>query len=79
MKITAEQVAELEANLENIDFEDAAKEEKAVRHDVMAHVHTFAKQCPKAAPIIHLGATSCFVNNLLQQIILQMLIIFLIT
>jgi adenylosuccinate lyase len=48
----------MEKNIKNIDFKMAAEEEKILRHDVMAHVHTFAKCCPKAAPIIHLGATS---------------------
>lgn len=61
----------MEANLENIDFDEAAKEEKATRHDVMAHIHTFAKQCPKAAPIIHLGATSCFVGDNTDLIVLR--------
>ena len=61
----------METNLENIDFEEAAREEKATRHDVMAHVHTFGKQCPKAAPIIHLGATSCFVGDNTDLIILR--------
>lgn len=49
--------------MDDIDFEAAAKEEKATRHDVMAHVHVFGNQCPKAAPIIHLGATSCYVGD----------------
>lgn len=53
----------MENNLENIDFDRAAEEEKRCRHDVMAHVHTFAACCPKAAPIIHLGATSCYVGD----------------
>ena len=53
----------MEGNLTNIDFQLAADEEKKSRHDVMAHVHTFAKCCPTAAPIIHLGATSCFVGD----------------
>lgn len=53
----------MEAHLKNIDFERAAEEEKKRRHDVMAHVHTFAKCCPKAAPIIHLGATSAYVGD----------------
>jgi adenylosuccinate lyase len=63
LKITDEQIKEMEANIENVDFEYAAKEEKITRHDVMAHVHTFAKACPLAAPIIHLGATSCYVGD----------------
>jgi adenylosuccinate lyase len=53
----------MSSNIYNIDFEMAAAEERIVRHDVMAHVHTFAKCCPEAAPIIHLGATSCFVGD----------------
>lgn len=53
----------MEANLDNIDFAMAAEEEKKLRHDVMAHVHTFAHCCPKAAAIIHLGATSCYVGD----------------
>ena len=53
----------MEKNIENIDFELAAKEEKKFRHDVMAHVHTFGAACPNAAPIIHLGATSCYVGD----------------
>ena len=54
---------ELKANIENIDFDRAAEEERKRRHDVMAHVHTYAACCPKAAPIIHLGATSCYVGD----------------
>lgn len=49
--------------MNDIDFEAVAKEEKATRHDVMAHVHVFSEQCPLAAPIIHLGATSCYVGD----------------
>jgi adenylosuccinate lyase len=63
LAITDEQIAEMEANLTNIDWDMAAKEEKKRRHDVMAHVHTFGHLCPKAAPIIHLGATSCYVTD----------------
>lgn len=61
--ITDEQLTEMSANLENIDFDYARKEERLLKHDVMAHVHTFAHCCPKAAPIIHLGATSCYVTD----------------
>lgn len=50
-------------HLSDIDFERAELEEKRTRHDVMAHVHTFAAACPLAAPIIHLGATSCYVGD----------------
>ena len=53
----------MESNITNIDFDLAAEEERKRRHDVMAHVHTFAQCCPMAAPIIHLGATSCFVTD----------------
>ena len=53
----------MKAKIENIDFDKAAEEEKKRRHDVMAHVHTFAACCPKAAPIIHLGATACYVGD----------------
>lgn len=63
LNITDEQVAELKANIYNIDFQLAQEQEKLVRHDVMAHVHAFAKCCPKAAPIIHLGATSAYVTD----------------
>ncbi|KMQ85799.1 adenylosuccinate lyase [Lasius niger] len=53
----------MEAHVDDIDFEAVAKEEKATRHDVMAHVHVFGQQCPLAASIIHLGATSCYVGD----------------
>lgn len=61
----------MEANVDNVDFKAAAEEEKLTRHDVMAHVHVFAKQCPTAAPIIHLGATSCFVGDNTDLIVLR--------
>lgn len=61
----------MQQNVFKIDFDAAAAEEKLTRHDVMAHVHIFAKQCPKAAPIIHLGATSCFVGDNTDLIILR--------
>ncbi|WP_295582554.1 adenylosuccinate lyase [uncultured Oscillibacter sp.] len=63
LPITAEQVAELEAHLTDIDYETAAAREKEVRHDVMAHVYTYGKAAPSAAGIIHLGATSCYVTD----------------
>ena len=59
--ITQDMIDEMEAHVTDIDYEMAAQEEKKLRHDVMAHVHTFGHQCPKAAGIIHLGATSCYV------------------
>jgi len=63
LDITQEQIDQMKENIENIDFELAAKEEKKRRHDVMAHVHTFGEQSPKAKAIIHLGATSAFVGD----------------
>ena len=65
LDITDEQLVEMKANIDidNIDFDKAAEEEKKCRHDVMAHVHIFAARCPKAAPIIHLGATACYVGD----------------
>ncbi|XP_070612176.1 adenylosuccinate lyase [Erythrolamprus reginae] len=71
LDITDEQIMEMEANLDNIDFRMAAEEEKRLRHDVMAHVHTFAHCCPKAAGIIHLGATSCYVGDNTDLIVLR--------
>ncbi|MFN6146899.1 MAG: adenylosuccinate lyase [Planctomycetota bacterium] len=61
--VTAEQIAELKANRERFDWDAVAKYEKELRHDVMAHVHHWGDLCPKARPIIHLGATSCFVTD----------------
>ena len=63
LPITAEQVAELEAHVTDIDYDMAAAREKEVRHDVMAHVYTYGKAAPSAAGIIHLGATSCYVTD----------------
>ncbi|KAI8908469.1 L-Aspartase-like protein [Gorgonomyces haynaldii] len=69
--ITQEMLDDMKANLHNIDYELAAQEEKKRRHDVMAHVHTFGVCCPKAAPIIHLGATSCFVTDNSELIMMR--------
>lgn len=63
LSVTKEQVDELKSNIYNIDFDYAKSEERLTRHDVMAHVHAFAKCCPKAAAIIHLGATSAYVTD----------------
>ncbi len=63
LPVTREQVDELEAHITDIDYEKAAQWEKKLRHDVMAHVHTYGELCPKAMPIIHLGATSCYVGD----------------
>ena len=71
LPVTAEQVAELEAHITDIDYEKAAQWEKKLRHDVMAHVHTYGELCPKAMPIIHLGATSCYVGDNTDVIIMR--------
>ena len=71
LSITDEQIEELRAHTEDIDFERAAEFEKQLRHDVMAHVHAYAEQCPKAAPIIHLGATSCYVGDNTDLILMR--------
>lgn len=63
LKISDEQLYELDQNLENIDFKKAAEYEKKLRHDVMAHVKAYGDVAPKAAGIIHLGATSCFITD----------------
>ena len=63
LAITDEQLAELEAHKDDINYEDAIAREKLVRHDVMSHVYAYGLQCPKAAGIIHLGATSCYVGD----------------
>ena len=62
LPVTQEQVDEMKAHAEDIDYAKADAYERQVRHDVMAHVKTFGDAAPKAAPIIHLGATSCFVD-----------------
>ncbi len=63
LDITQEQIDEMRAHVEDIDYALAAQYEKKLRHDVMAHIHTFGDACPKAMPIIHLGATSCYVGD----------------
>ena len=63
LPVTAQQVAELETHIEDIDFDCTAAREKEVRHDVMAHVYAYGKVAPSAAGIIHLGATSCYVTD----------------
>ena len=63
LDITDEQIEEMKAHICDIDYEKAAEYESKFRHDVMAHVHTYAEVCPKAKPIIHLGATSCYVGD----------------
>lgn len=77
LDITAEQVDELRAHIQDIDFDAANQYERKLRHDVMAHVHAYGDICPTARPIIHLGATSCYVTDntdlLLMREGLQML------
>ncbi len=63
LDISEHQLTEMRNNLDQVDFDRAAKYERDLRHDVMAHVHTFADACPAARPIIHLGATSCYVTD----------------
>ncbi|KAK7507555.1 hypothetical protein BaRGS_00001490 [Batillaria attramentaria] len=71
LAIKDDQIQEMRQNMDDIDFEMAELEEKRVRHDVMAHVRTFATLCPKAAPIIHLGATSCYVGDNTDLIVMR--------
>ena len=71
LTVTQEQVDELKEYAEDIDYELAAKFEKEVRHDVMAHVKAYGEKAKKAMPIIHLGATSCFVNCNAEAIMLN--------
>ena len=71
LNISDEQIAELEAFKDDINYEVAEAREKVVRHDVMSHVYAYGKQCPKAEPIIHLGATSCYVGDNTDVIILR--------
>ena len=61
--ITQEQIDELKEHLDDINYDVAKEREKQVRHDVMSHVYAYGQQCPKAAGIIHLGATSCYVGD----------------
>ena len=62
-RITDEQIEELKAHADDINYDVAREREKLVRHDVMSHVYAYGVQCPKAAGIIHLGATSCYVGD----------------
>ena len=63
LPVTQQQIDEMEAHLTDIDYDYAAQKERELRHDVMAHIHTFGAVCPTAMPIIHLGATSCYVGD----------------
>lgn len=71
LNVTEEQVQELEAHINDINYAVADEREKVVRHDVMAHVYTYGQVCPKAAGIIHLGATSCYVGDNTDVIIMR--------
>lgn len=71
LPVTQEQVDELEAHVNEVDYEAARRWEKTLRHDVMAHIHAYGEQCPKAMPIIHLGATSCYVGDNTDVILMR--------
>lgn len=71
LPVTEAQVKQLEENINNIDYDMAAAREKEVRHDVMAHVYTYGQACPDAKGIIHLGATSCYVGDNTDVIIMR--------
>lgn len=63
LHITDAQIGEMKANITDINYDTAAEYERQIRHDVMAHIKAYGGQCPQAAPIIHLGATSCYVGD----------------
>ncbi len=71
LDISNDQIAEMEAHLDDIDFDLARKKEKELRHDVMSHIFVFGVACPGAKPIIHLGATSCFVTDNSELIMIR--------
>ena len=71
IEITDEQISEMKENVNNIDYDVVSKREKECRHDVMAHVYEFGLKCPKAKPIIHLGATSCYVTDNTDVILMR--------
>lgn len=71
LNITDEQIEELRSNITNINYEDAERKEKDIRHDVMSHVYAYGLQCPNAKGIIHLGATSCYVGDNTDLIIMK--------
>ena len=71
LSISDEQIAALEAYQDNINYEVAEARERQVRHDVMSHIYAYGEQCPEARPIIHLGATSCYVGDNTDVIILK--------
>ena len=71
LSVSDEQIAELRSHVDDIDFEKAKEYEREKRHDVVAHIHAFGDQCPLARPIIHWGATSCFVTDNTDLILLR--------
>ncbi len=71
LPVTEKQIQELESKIDHINYDVAKEREKQVRHDVMAHVYAYGKQCPNAAGIIHLGATSCYVGDNTDIIIMR--------
>jgi adenylosuccinate lyase len=71
LAVTDEQLAELRAHVDDVDFQAAAAYERKLRHDVMAHVHAYGDQCPAARRIIHLGGTSCYVTDNTDLILLR--------
>jgi len=71
LNITRDQIDQMKENMDNIDYKVAEAKEKEIRHDVMSHIHAFGKQCPDAKGIIHLGATSCFVGDNTDLILMK--------
>ena len=71
LPITDEMIAEMEAHRDDVNYEDAQRRERECRHDVMSHVYAFGLQCPKASGIIHLGATSCYVGDNTDVILMK--------
>ena len=71
LPITDEQIEELKEHADDINYDVAKEREKIVRHDVMSHVYAYGQQCPKAKGIIHLGATSCYVGDNTDMILMS--------
>ena len=71
LPVSEEQIQEMQTHTNDVDMDAAAAYEKSLRHDVMAHIHAYADQCPLAAPIIHLGATSCYVGDNSDSLIVR--------
>ena len=71
LAVTRQQIDQLKGHVDDIDFEAAARYERKLRHDVMAHVHAYGDACPAAMPIIHLGATSCYVTDNTDLLLLR--------